>query len=85
MSEHAARRLAVLGIDVPELAQAIRGAELLEDYPDDARGHSALVLGYSSQRPLHAVCAFSPADMLVVITAYEPETPDWVDERTRGT
>ena len=48
-----------------------------EDYPEDVRGHSCLILGYGEgNRALHVVC--SPKDeYLAVITAYIPNTDQW--------
>ena len=44
-----------------------------------------MVLGRAPDgTPLHAVCACDPTGTLVVITAYVPERPHWLDERTRG-
>ena len=32
--------------------------DLVEDYPDDSRGHSCLMLGFGGGgRPIHVVCA----------------------------
>ncbi len=56
----------------------------IEDYPEDARGYSCLMLGYGdSGRPLHVVCAPKP-DYLAIITAYLPSSTQWApDWRTR--
>jgi hypothetical protein len=53
---------------------------VIEDYPDDTRGHSCLMLGYGDgQRPIHIVC--SPKDdYLALITAYLPDLDDWSDD-----
>ncbi|HEY8692656.1 MAG TPA: DUF4258 domain-containing protein, partial [Chloroflexota bacterium] len=68
-----------------ELVGILADGEILEDYPEDPRGPSALVLGHASaKRPLHVVCAFDPSGTLLVITVYEPEPPNWLDERTRN-
>ena len=55
-----------------EVRTAINNGEVIEDYPDDLRGHSCLLLGYGTQsRPIHVVCA--PKDeYLAIITAYIP-------------
>jgi len=64
-------------------AVSFRGV-VIEDYPEDARGHSYLTLGWGEDdRPLHV--AFAPKiEYLAVITTYmsSPEQwePDW---RTR--
>ncbi len=66
-------------ISTSEVRQVIERGELLEDYPEDARGHSCLILGYGDkQRPIHVVC--SPKEQyLAIITAYYPEPSQWED------
>jgi len=57
-------------ISTAEVRRVIFEGEIIEDYPQDARGHSCLMLGYGEgDRALHIVC--SPKDeYLAVITAY---------------
>jgi hypothetical protein len=62
---------------------------LLEEYPDDPRGESCLVLGFVGSRPLHAVLGWAAMKgetqrMLRLITVYTPTVPKWSDPRTRG-
>jgi hypothetical protein len=67
-----------------EVRVVIFEGEIIEDYPEDARGHSCLLLGYGSERrPIHVVC--SPKDeYLAVITVYLPDERRWeVDWKTR--
>jgi hypothetical protein len=86
LSRHARERAGRRKITALALVQALARGEILEDYPSDPRGPSALVLGHDQGgMPLHAVVAFDPTGTLIVITVYEPEPPKWVDERTRGT
>jgi hypothetical protein len=55
----------------------VRG-EIIEDYPNDARGHSCLVMGNGDLgRPVHVVCT-PKTDYLAVITAYLPDPEEWV-------
>lgn len=55
---------------------AITG-RLVEDYPDDPRGHSCLLLGLGDGgRPIHVVVA-PKDDYLAVITAYVPDPTQW--------
>ncbi len=71
-------------ISTADVRKVIEDGEIIEDYPDDPRGHSCLVLGRSVDgRPLHVVCA--PKDeYLAVITAYIPDQAQWSqDFRTR--
>ncbi|MDP1715758.1 MAG: DUF4258 domain-containing protein [Anaerolineales bacterium] len=46
--------------------------EIIEDYPDDPRGASCLVLGwFEPDLPIH-VCVGISSDMPEIITAYRP-------------
>ena len=85
MSHHARIRAGKRHIGDVELVQALSAGEVLENYPDDPRGPSALVLGHTDDgRPIHAVCALDLCGTLLIVTVYEPEPPHWIDERTRG-
>jgi hypothetical protein len=56
-------------ISAGEVEVVVSCGELLEDYPDDARGHSCLMLGLGDEgRAIHVVCA-PKDDYLAVITA----------------
>ena len=60
-----------------EVRQVIERGELVEDYPEDARGHSCLLLGFGADRsPIHVVCS-PKEDYLAVITAYLPDEHEW--------
>lgn len=58
--------------------------EIIEDYPEDVRGHSCLILGPGeSGRQIHVVCA-PKTGYLAIITAYLPEADEWdSDLKTR--
>ena len=73
-------------ISTIEIHQAIEYGEIIEDYPEDARGHSCLMLGGGEpSRPIHVVCAHKE-DYLAIITAYIPNEKDWAaDFKTRKT
>jgi len=69
---------------VEDVVSAIldENAVIIEDYPEDARGPSCLILGWTqSGSPLHLVVAYPPDP--AVITAYRPDPDKWVDYRTR--
>ena len=54
---HAHQEMVEEGILLGEVLQALAGCQLLEEYPDDRRGPSCLVLGYTHEkRPIHVVC-----------------------------
>ena len=67
-----------------DVRDAVLRGSLVEDYPEDARGHSCLGLGYDSAgRPIHVVCA-PKADYLAINTANVPSPDRWeLDGRIR--
>jgi hypothetical protein len=71
-------------ISPAEVRGVVATGEVIEDYPEDPRGHSCLLLGYGTHnRPLHVVCA-PKAEYLAIITAYLPNSDQWeADWRTR--
>ncbi len=82
---HAQRECDSDSITIEELEEAFGSEqiELLEDYPDDARGHSVLVLGFGkAASPIHAVIGLS-RQRLVFITVYRPDPDEWYDWRRR--
>jgi hypothetical protein len=69
---------------VDEIEQSVLSRELLEDYPDDPRRHSCLILGFTgADRAIHTVWGLLPDDRVRVITVYIPRPPKWIDPRTR--
>ena len=76
---HAIRQMArpAVMIRTSEVRNVIFRGDVIEDYPEDARGHSCLILGSGhGDRPIHVVC--SPKDeYLAIITTYLPEVDRW--------
>lgn len=71
-------------IKAEDIEQAIEGGLIIEDYPEDQRGASCLILGLAGKRPLHVVCGRLDAEEILIITAYEPNAREWEDDwRTR--
>ena len=71
-------------IEPIEVREVVMQGELIEDYPEDMRGHSGLIHGKGKhQRDIHVVCA--PKEyFLAIITAYIPYRDEWEqDFRTR--
>ena len=57
-------------------------AEIIEDYPDNPRGPSCLILSWTpDRRPVHAVVSYPP--VVAVITVYVPDPDEWLDYRFR--
>ena len=67
-------------ITTADIRRIINEGEVIENYPEDARGHSCLILGVDDgQRPIHVVC--SPKDeYLAIITCYLPDEDEWSDD-----
>ncbi|GAB4540254.1 MAG: DUF4258 domain-containing protein [Anaerolineales bacterium] len=81
-SEHAVRRMAKRDISDDEVVNALLSGEIIEEYPDDKYSPSFLVLGETKgKRPLHVVCSLPPR--VRIITVYQPEPNEWMDNRRR--
>lgn len=87
-SRHAERERELDMIYNRELEDALRNGEIIENYPDDPRGASCLVLGFCGPKPIHAVCTIkTEPEELFLITVYDPsKRPDkWTENyRKRG-
>jgi hypothetical protein len=60
LTRHARERAGKRYISDESLVHILAGGEMLEDYPEDPRGASSLVLGRDEGgRPLHAVCSLT--------------------------
>jgi hypothetical protein len=67
-----------------ELEQSVVSGEVLEDYPDDPRGHSCLILGFTrTGRAIHSVWGLLPDGRVRVITVYIPLPPRWTSPKIR--
>jgi hypothetical protein len=86
ISDHAYDRIAENDIVAQEIADGVRTAMLVEDYPDYHKGPSILVLQRDrNNKPIHVVWGLrkgtsSPA---VIITAYRPDPQLWTDDFRR--
>ena len=70
-------------ITTDEVKNVVFSGEMIEDYPEDKRGHSCLMFGMSDKRPVHVVCA-PKEEYLAIITAYIPSLEKWeADFKTR--
>ena len=66
-------------ISVDEVIYVIEHGEIIEDYPEDERGHSCLLLGKGKDgRSIHVVCT-PKDDYLAIITTYLPDPRQWTD------
>ena len=83
ISLHAQEERFVEDISILDIEEAILKGDLLEDYPDDPRGPSCLILGYSGKKPIHIVCSILPNRWARIITVYTPRMPKWINPRQR--
>ena len=84
LSLHADDERLADGLTMEQIESALLHCEFLEDYPDDPRGASCLVLGYVDDRPVHVVCGKTRQGKLILITVYIPTEPKWLDPRMRS-
>ncbi len=67
-----------------EVEESILDGKILESYPDDKRGNSCLVVGFTKKgKPIHIVCGESEG-VLVVITVYIPTSPKFKNPYERS-
>ena len=83
MTAHADVEAREEDISLQDIHEAIRNAEIIEDYPTHKRGPCCLIYGrVSSGRDLHLVITTEKIPPRV-ITVYEPRQPYWVTPRQR--
>jgi len=75
---HAFRRAVERNISEAEIRQAGQRARLIEDYADDKYTPSCLLFGLTAAgRPLHLQVSRAEADIIRIITLYEPDPAEW--------
>ena len=78
---HAVRQMSAPDrmISRQEIRAIIESGQVIEDYQEDVRGHSCLLLGFGDRnRPIHVVCS-PKEEYLAIITAYLPDPSLWED------
>lgn len=84
-SQHADKERMNDNIMIYEVEESIVSGTILESYPEDKRGSSCLVVGFTKQgKPIHSVCGKS-GDRLVLITVYIPTAPKFINPYERRT
>lgn len=67
-------------ISKDEVRDVIFSGEIIENYPEDRRGHSCLMFRISRKnRPVHVVCA-PKEEYLAIITTYVPSLEKWEED-----
>ena len=84
ISLHAQKERYQEDVDLNEIEEALIHGEIIEDYPDDPRGPSCLVLGNARGKAIHIVCSILNNGWLRIITVYIPRIPKWINPRQRS-
>lgn len=87
LTDHAEAEREADTVSIVELEHALTSPnlELLENYPDDPRGASALMLGFTETGdPIHVVVGLASTEVVVVVTVYRPDPLLWYDWRERA-
>jgi len=83
-SHHGDRERMNDNLTISDIEESLVNGRILEEYPDDLRGISCLVVGFSySGIPIHIVCG-ERNDKLVIITVYIPKPPKFKTPYERG-
>ena len=84
ISKHADDERMNDNLTINEIEESIVNGSILESYPEDKRGHSCLVVGFTSEgKPVHVVCGKSD-DTLIIVTVYIPIPPEFKNPYERG-
>ncbi len=69
------------GITPEDAVHTILAGNVIEEYPDRQRILIFAMLPHKI--PLHVVCDYSPADVLLIVTVYIPDDRLWINLRVR--
>ena len=71
---HSIDRLFQRGLTDNKVLNSIVDGEIIEKYPQDLRGESLLIFGFSGNTPIHSVVSYDKTDkILYIITVYIPD------------
>ena len=83
ITDHADEEAAADKVSIQDVLGAIRGSEIIEQYPNDKPYPSCLIYT-DSAGPLHSVWAYNKeSSWAVLITVYRPDPQRWIDWRVR--
>ena len=80
---HALIRLERRSILMTDVLSGLETAEIVEDYPQDQRGPSILILCLDEAGlPIHAICGIPSNNARVthLVTVYRPDPLEWFDD-----
>ncbi|MCX6028273.1 MAG: DUF4258 domain-containing protein [Chloroflexi bacterium] len=69
------------GVEPEDIVAVVLTGEVIEEYPDRKR---LLIYGRMTNRlPLHVVCDYSTANLVIIPTVYVPDSRAWIGFRIR--
>ena len=85
VSSHALVEAETDGLTLHDIETVTHASECIEDYPDDARGPSCLVLGHLPDgSAVHLLWGFDePSRQAILITVYLPDPQHWTEDFRR--
>lgn len=83
LSSHAHQERQEEQITISEIERAVLKGDIIEQYPNDPRGPSCLIVARVNNKPAHIVCGFR-GNRLLIVTVYRPKPPTWIDFKTRA-
>ncbi len=78
-TKHALEEINNDDLDIEEIKRISVFGEVIRTYPEDKKGESKLILGWSElnyKYPIHVVCSLQNSTMHI-ITAYKPNPDIW--------
>lgn len=84
LSEHAMRNVMTGQFNVADIERVLVSGCVIEEHRHERRGVSYLVCAAAHDSPLHALCAPASDGSLLVVFAYIPAPPLWLDTRHRN-
>ena len=83
-SRHGFKRAVERNISELEIMQAGDQAKIIEEYPDDKYSPSCLLLGFTETgRPLHLQVSLADTEFVKIITVYEPDEIEWINNYSK--
>lgn len=75
-TDHFVTRCRERGLSVTEVVGETAHGRIIEDYPEDQRGHSCLILARCGEYSLHVVVGIAYVE-IHIITVYRPDPEAW--------
>lgn len=69
---------------IKDIDNLMKSSDIIENYLNNKPYPSFLLLGFSDNKPIHIVIAYSEDDdKIIVVTVYRPNSELWIDNKIR--